>query len=164
MQNSTENTRSGACRELKLESKATAAAATAVAAGGVGVVARAEGAAGWGAVAAGWQQRQQEGRRGSSNINNSRTGAKLQPALATGASFEGAGRAVAPPQGKEKNRKKERKRKKKEKIKEKKKKERKKGTVNNVQLIHIKCCFFQFFNSPVPLKNNKKNLPPQEKS
>ena len=32
--------------------------------------------------------------------------------------------------------------------------------MNNVKLLHIKCCFFQFFNSPVALK---KNLPPQEK-
>ena len=37
--------------------------------------------------------------------------------------------------------------KKKEKKKEKRKeKERKKGTMNNVKLLHIKCCFFQFFN------------------
>ena len=35
----------------------------------------------------------------------------------------------------------------------KKKKERKKGTMNNVKLLHIKCCFFQFLNSPVALKN-----------
>ena len=27
----------------------------------------------------------------------------------------------------------------------------------------IKCCFFQFFNSPVALKNEKKMLAPQEK-
>ena len=25
--------------------------------------------------------------------------------------------------------------------------------MNNVKLLHIKCCFFQFFNSPVALKN-----------
>ena len=31
-----------------------------------------------------------------------------------------------------------------------------------VKLLHIKCCFFQFFNSPVALKK-KKNLAPQEK-
>ena len=61
-----------------------------------------------------------------------------------------------PPQGKVKKKT----RKKKEK-KRKKRKERKKGTMNNVQLIHIKCCFFQFFDSPVPLK--KKILAPQEK-
>ena len=73
-----------------------------------------------------------------------------------GASFEGGWGAVAP-QGK---RKKERK---KEKRKKEKKKERKKGTMNNVKLLHIKCCFFQFFNSPVALKNKKKIWPPQEK-
>ena len=28
--------------------------------------------------------------------------------------------------------------------------------MNNVKLLHIKCCFFQFFNSPVTLKNIKK--------
>ena len=59
------------------------------------------------------------------------------------------------PQGK---RKKERK-----KEKEKRKREkRKKGTVNSVKLLHIKCCLFQFFNSPVALKN-LKNVAPQEK-
>ena len=35
--------------------------------------------------------------------------------------------------------------------------------MNNVKLLHIKCCFFQFFNSPVALKNIKKIWPPQEK-
>ena len=54
--------------------------------------------------------------------------------------------AVAP----QEKRKKERKKRKKG------KKERKKGTMNNVKLLHIKCCFFQFFNSPVALKNKKK--------
>ena len=34
--------------------------------------------------------------------------------------------------------------------------------MNSVKLLHIKCCFFQFFNSPVALKNKKK-LPLQEK-
>ena len=34
--------------------------------------------------------------------------------------------------------------------------------MNSVKLLHIKCCFFQFFNSPMALKN-KKNLAPQEK-
>ena len=55
---------------------------------------------------------------------------------------------------------------KKEKKKEKKKKgkkERKKGTMNNVKLLHIlKCCFFQFFNSPVALKNKKKFGSPEK--
>ena len=35
--------------------------------------------------------------------------------------------------------------------------------MNNVKILHIKCCFFQFFNSPVALKNKKKILAPQEK-
>ena len=35
--------------------------------------------------------------------------------------------------------------------------------MNNVKLLHIKCCFFQFFNSPVALQNKKKIWPPQEK-
>ena len=34
--------------------------------------------------------------------------------------------------------------------------------MNNVKLLHIKCCFFQFFNSPVALKNNKKFAPKKE--
>ena len=68
-----------------------------------------------------------------------------------GASFEGGWGAIAP-KGKRKKEKREKR----------KKKERKKGTTNNVKLLHIKCCFFQFFNSPVALKN-KKNVGPQEK-
>ena len=35
--------------------------------------------------------------------------------------------------------------------------------MNNVKLLHIKCCFFQISNSPVALKNKKKIWPPQEK-
>ena len=76
--------------------------------------------------------------------------------ICSGASFEGAGGRR--PQGKRKKEKRERKKKKREK-----KKERKKGTMNNVKLLHIKCCFFQFFNSPVALKNKKKFWPPQKK-
>ena len=34
--------------------------------------------------------------------------------------------------------------------------------MNNVKLLHIKSCFFQFFNSPVALKN-LKNVAPKEK-
>ena len=63
---------------------------------------------------------------------------------------------------KRKKRKKERKKEKRER-KEKKREKRKKGTMNSVKLLHIKCCFFQFFNSPVALKNKKKFRPPQEK-
>ena len=80
----------------------------------------------------------------------------------TGASFEGGWGAVAPPKEKEK-RKKERKKEKKEKRKKgEKKEERKKGTMNNFKLLHIKCCFFQFFDSLVASKNIKK-IAPQEK-
>ena len=71
--------------------------------------------------------------------------------LKPGASFEGAGGPSPSPKEKEKKRKKRKKRKKKEK---KGKKERKKRTMDDVKLLHIKCCFFQFFNSPVALKNN----------
>ena len=49
--------------------------------------------------------------------------------------------------------------------KEEKKKERKKGTMNIAKLLHIKCCFFQFFNNPVPcIEKSKKILPPARKS
>ena len=82
----------------------------------------------------------------------------LQP----GASFEGSWREASPPR-KRKKEKKERKKEKKEK-KRKKKKKRKKGTMNNVKLLHIKCCFFQFFNSPVALKNMENFCPPKKKS
>ena len=58
----------------------------------------------------------------------------------------------SPPQGKRKkeekeNKKKEKKEKKKKEKKErkKKKKERKEGTMNNIKLLHIKCCFFPIF-------------------
>ena len=30
------------------------------------------------------------------------------------------------------------------------------------KLLHIKCCFFQFFNSPVALKNKKKFAPKEK--
>ena len=70
-----------------------------------------------------------------------------------GASFEGAGAVALPPR---KRKKKKRKKKKKKKEKKKNKKRRKMGTMNNVKLLHtysLKCCFFQFSNSPVALKN-----------
>ena len=66
-----------------------------------------------------------------------------------------------PPKEKEKRKKKE-KREKREK-REKNKKKRKKGTMSNVKLLHIKCCFFQFFNSPVAMKNKKNFWPPKKK-
>ena len=71
-----------------------------------------------------------------------------------GVIWGGLGGAVAP-QGKRKKKKKEEKKEKKEKKrkKEEKKKERKKGTINNVKLLHIKCCFSQLFNSLVASKN-----------
>ena len=55
--------------------------------------------------------------------------------------------AVAPPPPRKKKKKKEKKRKKETKIK------KRKGTMNNVELLHIKCCFIKFFSSPVALKN-----------
>ena len=66
-------------------------------------------------------------------------------------------RGLSPPRNKGKREIRKKKRKKEEK-----KKERKKGSMNNVKLLHIKCCFFQFFNSLVALKNFK-NVGPQEK-
>ena len=76
---------------------------------------------------------------------------------APGASFEG-GRH---PPRKKKKRKKERKKEEREKKKERKKE--RKGTMNNVTLLHIKCCFFKFFSSPVALKNKKNFLAPKKK-
>ena len=49
--------------------------------------------------------------------------------------LRGRGRRPPPPQGK---------RKKKNGRKKRKRKEMKKGTMNNVKLLHIKCCIFQF--------------------
>ena len=72
----------------------------------------------------------------------------------------GSPRPRPPPQGKRKKKKKEKERKKRKKIRT--KKGRKNGTMNNVKLLHIKCCFFQFFNSPVALKT--KILVPSRKS
>ena len=46
--------------------------------------------------------------------------------------------AVAPPPKEKEKKKKERKQRKKE-------EKRKKGTINNVKLLHIKCCFFPIF-------------------
>ena len=71
----------------------------------------------------------------------------------------GWGPSPPPPRKKKKRKKKEKKRKEKKR----RKKERKKWTMNNVKLLHIKCCFFQFFNSLVALKIFKKLTPLQEK-
>ena len=68
-----------------------------------------------------------------------------------------------PPPPRKKKKKKKRKRKRKKRKKEKKKKEGKKGTMNNAKLLHIKCCFFQFFNSLVAMKNKNKFGPPKKK-
>ena len=75
-------------------------------------------------------------------------------------SFEEGWGAVAPlpPRKKKKRKKKEKKRKK-----ENKEKKERKGTMNNVKLLHIKCCFFKFFSSPVALKNKKNFGPPKKK-
>ena len=81
-----------------------------------------------------------------------------------GASFEGAGgrRTPPPPPRKKKKKKKDRKKREKRKKKKKKKKERRELWIT-VKLLHKKCCFSWFFNSPVALENKKKILPPQEK-
>ena len=72
--------------------------------------------------------------------------------LLQGRHLRGLGRlSPPPPKEKEKKEKKE---------KEKKEKKRKKGTIKNDKLLHIKCCFFQFFNCPVALKTK---FGPQEK-
>ena len=55
------------------------------------------------------------------------------------------------------------KKKRKETKKREKKKERTKGTINNVKLLHIKCCFFQLFKSPIVLKIKIKIDPLQDK-
>ena len=74
----------------------------------------------------------------------------------TEASFERGWGAAPPPR-------KRKKRKKKEKRKKKKNQKKRKRTMNNVKLLHIKCCFFKFFGSPVALKNKKKCWPPKKK-
>ena len=74
----------------------------------------------------------------------------------------GGWRAVAPPPPQEKGKRKKERKKEKRERKEKKREKRKKGTMNSVKLLHIKCCFFQFFNSPVAWKNKNKFCP-QEK-
>ena len=73
-----------------------------------------------------------------------------------GVIWEGGLGAVAPLKEKEKKEKK-----KKEKKGEKREK-RKKGTMNSVKLLHIKCCFLQFFNIPVALKIQKIFGPPRK--
>ena len=55
-----------------------------------------------------------------------------------------AGGAVAPPPLKEKEKRKKERKKRKKREKKEKKKERKKGTMNNVKLLHMKCCFSNF--------------------
>ena len=89
-------------------------------------------------------------------FNPIRTPVASPNSQAAEASFRGAGGRR--PQGKRKRERKKGKRKKREK-----KRKRKKGTMNNVKFLHIKCCFFQFFNSPVALGNIKKFWPPKKK-
>ena len=62
-----------------------------------------------------------------------------QPTQGRHLTFEGAGGTIS----KEKEKKKEKKITEREK--REKKKERKKGTMNNVKLLHIKCCFIKKF-------------------
>ena len=69
--------------------------------------------------------------------------------------MRGAG-GPSPPKEKERKKEKKEKRKNEE-------EKRKKGTMNNVKLLHKKGCFFQFFNSPVALKNEKIFGPPKKK-
>ena len=66
-----------------------------------------------------------------------------------------AGGPSPPPRKKKKEKKKEKKKKRE-------KKKKKKETMDDVKLLHIKCCFFQFFNSPVALKNKKNFCPPRK--
>ena len=81
-----------------------------------------------------------------------------------GVIWGGLGGRRPPPQGKrKKEKKKEKKEKKRKKRKKERKKERKRGTMKNVKLLHMKCCFFQFFNSQMALKNKKKFWPPKKK-
>ena len=65
-----------------------------------------------------------------------------------------------PPKEKEKKKKEREKRGKKKK---KRKKKRMELWITSNYYIYIKCCFFQFFNSPVALKNLKKFCPPKKK-
>ena len=66
------------------------------------------------------------------------------------------------PKEKEKKKKKKKREKRKKENRKNREKKRKKGTMNSVKLLHIKCCFFQFFNSTVALKNIKKFAPPRK--
>ena len=56
------------------------------------------------------------------------------------------GRRPPPPPPKEREKKKKKKEKKKKEKKREKKRKRKKGTMNDVKLLHIKCCFFSNFS------------------
>ena len=90
-------------------------------------------------------------------INNNSLLQNLNSAITEKNKFRGViwgGLGGRRPQGKRKKGKKKEKKKKEKK--RRKKKQKKKGTMNNVKLLHIKCCFFQFFNSPVALRNLKK--------
>ena len=73
----------------------------------------------------------------------------------------GAGGAGRPP--KEKEKKKKRKKKKKKEKKREKKRKRKKGTMNDVKLLHIKCCFFPIFQWSGGIKKSKIFFAPPKK-
>ena len=77
--------------------------------------------------------------------------------MRTGASFEGGWWGRPPPK------KKEKKKEKREKSEKKRIKERKKGTLNNVKLLHTKCCFNNFSIDRWHWKIKKIVVPPQEK-
>ena len=78
-----------------------------------------------------------------------------------GRHLRGAGGATAP---KEKEKRKKKRRKRKKEGKKRKKKERKKGTMNNVKLLHIKCCFFPNFQLSGGIKKLIKKFGPPRKS
>ena len=79
------------------------------------------------------------------------------------ASFGGLGGRRPPPLPQGKRKKKKRKKKKEKKRKKKKRKKRKKRTMNNVKLLHIKCCFFSNFSIVRWHWKIKKISRPQEK-
>ena len=72
-----------------------------------------------------------------------------------GASLDGGWRESPPRKKKERKKENEKKRKKR-------KKEKRELFITPL-LLHIKCCFFQFFNSPVALRNEKLLATPKKK-
>ena len=84
------------------------------------------------------------------------------PRFAPEASFRGAGGGRRPPQGKRKKEKKEEKKRKEKKREKKREKERRELWMTSNYYIQS-VVFFQFFNSPVALKNKKIFCPPKKK-